>query len=139
LNVGLLINELNYSLNTGKATAKTIGYVLNHFIVASSCLSLLLKDLNHQLKKLHNGEDERPEGKASKMISKDHFITSKYWEVNLLIRTMRVVPNAACRCNNKSSSCLYKSITPKSSKYKGIELIKATACIALQTCEDTAT
>jgi hypothetical protein len=73
------------------------------------------------------------------VISEDHFIAAEDREIGLLIRAMGIVPNAASRSNHESPSCLYKSITPKSSEDKGIELIKAATSIARNTSKDITT
>ena len=72
------------------------------------------------------------------MVSEDHFVASENREIDLLIRAMRVVPDAASRCDNECACGLDEGIAPECSEDEGIELVETAAGVALDTGEDTA-
>lgn len=139
MDVGLFVDELHDSLDTGKEASETVSNVFHNFVVAGWCLGLFLEGLHHQLHELHDGQDKRTESQTSQMVSENHFVTSENWEIGLLVRTMRIVPDAASWSNNECSCGLYESIAPKCSEDESIELVETAAGVALDTGEDTAT
>lgn len=61
LYIGLFIDKLNNPLDTCQTATKAIGNILHDLVIPSSCLSLLLEDLDHYLHKLDYCQDQGTE------------------------------------------------------------------------------
>lgn len=125
LNVSSLINKLDDSFNTSKATSDTVNYVLETLVlIGSISLGLLFKSFDDELHKLNDSKNQWAKGETSQMVSEDHFVASKNGWVEFLSWSMRIIPHGTTWSNDKDSNSLEKSISPKSSENKVIKINK---------------